>query len=316
MSKRQARKHYEATGEVPEGFFKLDSGEIIPRSRLCSSLRTGNEDFTLKARQNGTAYRVTESGAHVRLGEKKLNKAERKMLKKIKRLARDSRDAVMEGLETIVGDDKGRPVPPHRSGGAQPPLQLQDVTAVVDGVPLGPCTVTVFPHATDKPAPVRCLTPEAREARADFERRYASGGGCSCHISPPCGYCTDPDNPANQDEDDSCWMEKVPDVVAEDPARFMLSGFPSPFGGFVLTACVDCDHSDRCVNDEAVLRSYDRCGDTRPPAMNVHQREWCLQEINEVEGWNRDDYEAVPDQELARAVVQAWGDYARDKGVV
>ena len=146
------------------------------------------------------------------------------------------------------------------------------------------------------------IVAEAREARADFERRYASGGGCSCHISPPCGYCTDPDNPANQDEDDSCWTEKVPDVVAEDPSRFMLSGLPSPFGGFVLSACVDCDHSDRC-------------GETPLPAMNVQQREWCLHEINAVEGWNRDDYEAVPDQELARAVVQAWGDYARDKGV-
>jgi len=315
MSNKQARDHHKATGEVPEGFFKLDSGEIIPRSRLCSSLRTGNDDPTLKARQNGTAYRVTESGAHVRLGEKKLNKSERKMLKKIKRLARDSRDAVMEGLETIVGADKGRPVPPHRSGGGMP-VTYDAIRGIGNGIDLGGVKITVLPPATEKPAPVRCLTPEAREEREEFDAFAHERGGCSCHINPPCSYCLHPGNPANQDEDESCWTEKVPDVVAEDPARFMLSGLPSPFGGFVLTACVDCDHSDSCVNDEAVLRSYDRCGDTRPPAMNVQQREWCLQEINAVEGWSRDDYEAVPDQELARAVVYAWGDYARDKGVI
>ncbi|MGN6657055.1 MAG: hypothetical protein ACTHJ9_17180 [Rhodanobacter sp.] len=52
---------------------------------------------------------------------------------------------------------------------------------------------------------VRVLTPEAEDERAEFEREY-DGGNCSCHLSPPCGSCTHPGNPRNQ-EDDSCWME-------------------------------------------------------------------------------------------------------------
>lgn len=47
------------------------------------------------------------------------------------------------------------------------------------------------------------LTPEAQKERDAFE---AENGCCSCHLNPPCGYCTHPGNPLNQ-EDDSCWME-------------------------------------------------------------------------------------------------------------
>jgi len=50
----------------------------------------------------------------------------------------------------------------------------------------------------------RVLTQEAEDERVDWERHY---GDCSCHLSPPCGSCTHPGNPANQAEDDSCWVE-------------------------------------------------------------------------------------------------------------
>lgn len=50
------------------------------------------------------------------------------------------------------------------------------------------------------------LTPEAEEDRAEFNDVYGIGGNCSCHISPPCGSCTHPGNPRNQDEDPSCWI--------------------------------------------------------------------------------------------------------------
>jgi hypothetical protein len=52
----------------------------------------------------------------------------------------------------------------------------------------------------------RELTPEAQADRDAFERDY-DGGNCSCHLSPPCGSCTHPGNPLNQDEDESCWIE-------------------------------------------------------------------------------------------------------------
>ncbi len=49
------------------------------------------------------------------------------------------------------------------------------------------------------------LTPEAEDERADFSAEYEDRG-CTCFISPPCGYCTHPGNPANQEEDESCWI--------------------------------------------------------------------------------------------------------------
>lgn len=44
----------------------------------------------------------------------------------------------------------------------------------------------------------------AENERDDFHREYKDGG-CTCFISPPCGYCTHPGNPVNQEECDDCW---------------------------------------------------------------------------------------------------------------
>lgn len=57
----------------------------------------------------------------------------------------------------------------------------------------------------------RRLTAEAEERIADFESRYRNYG-CSCCICPPCGYCTDPDNPMNVHEEDEAW-EKEPEPI-------------------------------------------------------------------------------------------------------
>jgi hypothetical protein len=51
----------------------------------------------------------------------------------------------------------------------------------------------------------RQLTPEAEAERDDFEREYGYGGNCACHISPPCGSCSHPGNPRNQEEDETAW---------------------------------------------------------------------------------------------------------------
>lgn len=46
------------------------------------------------------------------------------------------------------------------------------------------------------------------------------------------------------------------------------------------------------------------------------QRAWCLGEIERVEGYDRADYEQSPPHELARGVLNAWTDFARDKGLI
>lgn len=63
----------------------------------------------------------------------------------------------------------------------------------------------------------RVLTPEAEGERAQF---HASGyPNCSCHISPPCGSCTHPGNPLNQDEDDSCWVDEEEEHPGQEVSR-------------------------------------------------------------------------------------------------
>lgn len=65
-----------------------------------------------------------------------------------------------------------------------------------------------------KPATVmvRMLTEDADAERGEFNSQY-DGGNCSCHISPPCGSCTHPGNPMNQDEDETAWRMVPEDQV-------------------------------------------------------------------------------------------------------
>ena len=48
----------------------------------------------------------------------------------------------------------------------------------------------------------------------DFESNY-KWGGCSCHISPPCGWCTHPGNPRNLAEDEYAWKPTI-DSMTDD----------------------------------------------------------------------------------------------------
>ena len=48
----------------------------------------------------------------------------------------------------------------------------------------------------------------------DFESNY-KWGGCSCHISPPCGWCTHPGNPRNLAEADDAWKPTI-DSMTDD----------------------------------------------------------------------------------------------------
>lgn len=52
-----------------------------------------------------------------------------------------------------------------------------------------------------------------------------------------------------------------------------------------------------------------------PYAMTAAERDWCLEQVRAVEGW--DDHPADdPDDYLARAVLCAWLDFCRDKGLL
>lgn len=53
---------------------------------------------------------------------------------------------------------------------------------------------------------MRILTEEAQADRDEFDN-YATNYCCSCHINPPCHYCTHPGNPLNQEDDESCWKQ-------------------------------------------------------------------------------------------------------------
>lgn len=63
-----------------------------------------------------------------------------------------------------------------------------------------------------------------------------------------------------------------------------------------------------CGEDERPLRAVAQGLEL----LDDEQREWCLREIRQVEGW--DDYQHEDDPSTASAVLDAWLDYARDKG--
>jgi hypothetical protein len=50
--------------------------------------------------------------------------------------------------------------------------------------------------------------------------------------------------------------------------------------------------------------------------MTAVQREWCLNEIGSVEGYDRKDYEHYTNADLASAVLNAWSDYCQDKDLL
>ena len=68
-----------------------------------------------------------------------------------------------------------------------------------------------------------------------------------------------------------------------------------------------------CGQTEKVLRAF---ASGILSTMTPDQREWCLKEIDSVEGYNRRDYERAYPADLARGVLSAWTDYARDKGLL
>ncbi len=57
-----------------------------------------------------------------------------------------------------------------------------------------------------------------------------------------------------------------------------------------------------CNPEERVLRCVMR-GVNEVPALEAQQREECLKEIGAVEGYDRADYETVPDATLAKGVL-------------
>lgn len=68
----------------------------------------------------------------------------------------------------------------------------------------------------------RELMPWSEDEAADFERRY-SCRGCTCFISPPCGYCTHPGNPRNLEETLDAWA--LPHEVKAAYATIELANF-------------------------------------------------------------------------------------------
>jgi hypothetical protein len=67
-----------------------------------------------------------------------------------------------------------------------------------------------------------------------------------------------------------------------------------------------------CMKEERILHAYSGGYGNLPP-MTAEERAWCLDEIESVEGYMRQDYEASSDAGLARGVLCAWTNFCRDK---
>lgn len=80
--------------------------------------------------------------------------------------------------------------------------------------------------------------------------------------------------------------------------------------------CMGSMHSDGCACglEERSLRGWIAGRIAQP--MTPDQREYCLTQIERVEGYQRADYDGASDALLARGVLDAWTDYCRDKGLI
>lgn len=68
------------------------------------------------------------------------------------------------------------------------------------------------------PRQVKQLTERAQRDRDSFEASDDEYGrlsdrGCTCFLSPPCGWCTHPGNPLNQEEDEAWELVNGSDVT-------------------------------------------------------------------------------------------------------
>jgi hypothetical protein len=87
----------------------------------------------------------------------------------------------------------------------------------------------------------------------------------------------------------------------------------SPVDVHAPPSCI-CGYGECCVcpTTERALRAI-KDSDVK---MTAEQREWCLNELNKVEGYSREDHVNDFDRTLANAVLCSWVDYCRDKGLL
>lgn len=77
-----------------------------------------------------------------------------------------------------------------------------------------------------------------------------------------------------------------------------------------------CMGPDGCVcgDMERALRGWIGGYAERP--MTDAERQACLDEIGQVEGWKAEDHINDSDADLARSVLSVWTEYCRDKGLL
>jgi hypothetical protein len=75
-----------------------------------------------------------------------------------------------------------------------------------------------------------------------------------------------------------------------------------------------CEDDCLCPPQERALRAWAYEGYNIP--MTEEQKEWCLKEIDSVEGFTREHYKQASDALVALGVLDAWTAYCRDKGLL
>lgn len=89
----------------------------------------------------------------------------------------------------------------------------------------------------------------------------------------------------------------------------------TPFDSYRDLSCICFGDRDQCgcPDSEMAIRHYAK--GLPMPSMTDGQRAWCLREISRVESFSRSAYAGTSDQDLARGLLEAWLEYARDKGL-
>ena len=118
------------------------------------------------------------------------------------------------------------------------------------------------------------LKAEYQELAHDFVVSYENAG-CSCHHSPPCGFCTHAGHPENLEETPAAWVEMLePDHEGQEQ---ILLGDGTPA---LREGCFYFVEASQ-VNRAKIARQYD--GDVLAIEAVLHDQEMILVELVDIE---------------------------------
>lgn len=178
---------------------------------------------------------------------------------------------------------------------------------------------------------MRQLKPKYQKLRDDFAEELEHTSSCSCHINPPCGFCTHEGNPTNLEDNPDAWeYEDMPlrsdghqTVETAGPVelnrKFKTVGVTyasSPSMRYTFMTDEECKIGDKAVvftngnwNVVTIMEIYDK-----PQLDGGHNYTWLVQVIDRTnyDRHVKEDGEGYPTMSYKNKIWPSGTDYEGD----